>query len=117
MSHKALLPCPFCGNADGKEPERYGVYVWLERRWRGQFSKGSFVAECRNCGVDTGPCSSEAEAIAGWNTRRDPVQKGLIEALKACQLQMLQSNNDSEYAQEANELARAALLAAGIEAP
>jgi hypothetical protein len=30
-------------------------------------------------------------------------------ALKACQLQMLQSNNDSEYAREANELAISAL--------
>jgi hypothetical protein len=33
----------------------------------------------------------------------------LVEALKACRLQLLQSNNDSEYAQEAIELARTAL--------
>ena len=33
-------------------------------------------------------------------------------ALKACQLQMLQSDNDSEYAKEANELANAALTPA-----
>jgi hypothetical protein len=33
----------------------------------------------------------------------------LLEALKACHLQMLQSNNDSEYAMEANELAKAAI--------
>ena len=40
----------------------------------------------------------------------------LYEALKACRLQMLQSNNDSEYAQEANELARAAIAKAEGEA-
>jgi len=36
----------------------------------------------------------------------------LLEALKACHLQMLQSNNDSEYAQEANQLAIAAIAKA-----
>lgn len=36
----------------------------------------------------------------------------LYEALKACQLQLLQSNNDSEYAEEANQLAIAALAKA-----
>ena len=33
----------------------------------------------------------------------------LYEALKACHLQMLQSNNNSEYAEEANNLAVAAI--------
>jgi hypothetical protein len=41
-------------------------------------------------------------------TKQDAAEQ-MLEALKACQLQMLQSNNDSEYAQEANELANAAI--------
>lgn len=36
----------------------------------------------------------------------------LIEVLKACRLQLLQSNNDSEYAREACELAAAAIAKA-----
>jgi hypothetical protein len=36
----------------------------------------------------------------------------LLEALKACHLQMLQSNNNSEYAEEANQLAIAAIAKA-----
>ena len=39
----------------------------------------------------------------------------LREALLACRLQLLQSNNDSEYAQEALEMARAALKAVKAE--
>ena len=35
----------------------------------------------------------------------------LTKALKACHLQLLQSNNDSEYAREASEMAMAALNA------
>jgi hypothetical protein len=38
--------------------------------------------------------------------------KMLAEALHACHLQMLQSNNASEYAEEANQLAVAAKAAA-----
>jgi hypothetical protein len=36
----------------------------------------------------------------------------LLEALKACHLQMLQSNNSSEYAEEANQMAIAAIAKA-----
>lgn len=36
----------------------------------------------------------------------------LLDALKACHLQMLQSNNQSGYAQEANQLAIAAIAKA-----
>ena len=36
----------------------------------------------------------------------------LYEALKACHLQMLQSNNATEYAEEANQMAIAALAKA-----
>ena len=41
----------------------------------------------------------------------------LLEALKACQLQMLQSNNNSEYAEEANQLAITAIAKAEVRPP
>jgi hypothetical protein len=42
----------------------------------------------------------------------EQINQEILAALKACQLQMLQSNNDSEYAQEANDLAIAAIARA-----
>jgi phage tail sheath protein FI len=64
---------------------------------------------------------SADESIAGsergWVLYSDYEQlertaKMLAEALHACHLQMLQSNNDSEYAEEANQLAITAQAAA-----
>ena len=53
---------------------------------------------------------ADEESLA--NARLIAAAPELYEALKACRLQMLQSNNDSEYAQEANELASAAIAKA-----
>jgi hypothetical protein len=46
------------------------------------------------------------------NARLIAAAPELLAALKACHLQMLQSNNDSEYAIEANEMAKAAIAKA-----
>lgn len=63
----ALLPCPFCGsypNPDpqnddcplpgsyGKDPVAYYQTIW-----------------CEQCGAESGKRTTEAEAIAAWNTR------------------------------------------------
>lgn len=50
--------------------------------------------------------------ITPANARLIAAAPELLEALKACHLQMLQSNNDSEYAQEANQMAIAAIAKA-----
>lgn len=47
------------------------------------------------------------------NARLIAAAPELYEALKACQLQLLQSNNRSEYAEEAIQMAQAALRKAG----
>lgn len=46
------------------------------------------------------------------NKRLRDLNTELLEALKACHLQMLQSDNGDEYAQEANQLAIAAIAKA-----
>jgi len=79
-NNEQLEPCPFCGKVE-KE----------------------FTNECSVCGAK-GPRSMSPYY---WNHR--PVEDALRKALKACQIQLLQSNNQSEYAWEANEMARAAL--------
>lgn len=69
----------------------------------GDISKGQTIANVfaqRN--VEEGEANGRLVAAA----------PELYEALLACQLQLLQSNNDSEYAREANDLANAALLKA-----
>lgn len=77
MAEPILKPCPFCGSADGREPEHYGVKIWQERRSHGdrQTDKGNWVAECMNCGVYLNDCSSAENAVDSWNERHAPPQE------------------------------------------
>jgi hypothetical protein len=72
-----LKPCPFCGNAGGREPEKYGVKVWKERRQSSSF-RNRWAAECMNCGCKNEGWSDEAEAISQWNHREPQPQQGKL---------------------------------------
>jgi len=64
--------------------------------WKFVDRRGDEFEECIKCELDR----SEAD------------NKALLEALRACHLQMLQSNNQSEYAEKAHQLALAAIAQA-----
>ena len=57
-------------------------------------------------------CYVAVKAALRAQAQYDPVRVLLVDALKACHLQLLQSNNRSDYAEEASQLACAALKAA-----
>jgi hypothetical protein len=78
-----LKPCLFCGNAEGREPEKYGVYVWQERRFRGDQTKGAWTAECRNCGASLPGWDTEEAACQYWNERNADAFDDLVAALKS----------------------------------
>lgn len=64
----ALLPCPFCGNADLDPPLN---------------GRGGWYVRCSNPHCTTsGPClPTDARAIRAWNSR--PAALALLEALQA----------------------------------
>ena len=100
MPDTKLLPCPF-GCA---------IPPVLRHYQRGSFATDYWVA-CSLCGVAMTHQCTPVAAVAAWNARAPhPAAEGLAKALEAVQLQLLQSNNDTDYAQEANELARAAVF-------
>ena len=57
-------------------------------------------------------CHNEQQDEQRGNARLIAAAPELLEALKACDLQLLQSNNDSDYAREAHEAALAAIAKA-----
>ena len=76
MTETKLKPCPFCG--------RIPVAIHAEL----DFNPPEFFVMCPNpLDCKTGTCTdnqpTEAEAIAAWNTRVDPVKDALVEALQA----------------------------------
>lgn len=60
-----LLSCPFCGS-------RYTQVRWIgfKDKSNGAFESG-FRGECTECFALTRAFSTEAEAIAAWNTRAE----------------------------------------------
>ena len=50
-----LKDCPFCGDAEDVHASGDNSYGW--------------TVQCDNCTGTMGYCSTEAEAIAAWNTR------------------------------------------------
>jgi len=117
-----LKPCPFCGSeAQLKTIGNDFILATHSLTVRSKLKCGTEIGCSRfGCTVKIKVYTlrmsiawTQEQAVAAWNTRTDPTRQALVEALKANNLQMLQSNNDSEYTQEANQLAIAALKLAG----
>ena len=56
-----LRPCPFCGG----EANIYQMHFWGT----------TYTCECSNCGIETKPMDTEAEAIEAWNRRAERTVK------------------------------------------
>ena len=61
MTDEALKPCPFCGCAFPA--------VGYDGDAKTLGRKECITARCRQCGAETRKFSSQAEALAAWNTR------------------------------------------------
>lgn len=54
-AREQLRPCPFCGG----EANIYQMHFWGT----------TYTCECSDCGIETKPMDTEAEAIEAWNRR------------------------------------------------
>lgn len=64
---KQLKPCPFCGG----EANIYQMHFWGT----------TYTCECSDCGIETKPMDTEAEAIEAWNRRTETASDTLMRVL------------------------------------
>lgn len=103
---QALLPCP---NPWCEGPEREGDFSPVP--FRRQF--GTWLVGCTSCSMDGPIASTEAEAIAAWNTRhREASQAELVEALRG--LLNFAENTEGELGIELDSASKARALLAKI---
>ena len=79
MTHEALEPCPFCGGS-----ARQSIAA-------AKNGPHNYAVGCSRCIIQTEWTSTEAEAIAAWNTRPPNPLQAEVEALRtrAAQLEGL----------------------------
>lgn len=63
-AREQLRPCPFCGG----EANIYQMH----------FCGTTYTCECSDCGIETKPMDTEAEAIEAWNRRAEPERKSMV---------------------------------------
>ena len=80
MTHEALEPCPFCGGS-----ARQSIAA-------AKNGPHNYAVGCSRCIIQTEWTSTEAEAIAAWNTRPPNPLQAEVEALRA-RVAELEGNN------------------------